>query len=90
MTKAGTETAYGQQLRILSRQGVNIPNPQEQWRTDMLQFLNSIPKGDAKLVLTDANGSIDDDDLGSFVAEAGLYDLITLAHGREAPPTYIR
>eukprot|EP00957_Ditylum_brightwellii_P202476 15330335-Ditylum_brightwellii.AAC.1 len=49
-----------------------------------------MPKGDAKLVSTDVNRSMDDDDLGNFLAEAGLYDLMTLAHGREALPTYIR
>eukprot|EP00957_Ditylum_brightwellii_P138623 10566333-Ditylum_brightwellii.AAC.1 len=36
------------------------------------------------------NGTLDDDDIRNFLAEAGLYNLMTSKHSRNTPPTYIR
>eukprot|EP00957_Ditylum_brightwellii_P091095 6935219-Ditylum_brightwellii.AAC.2 len=36
------------------------------------------------------NGTLEEDDIENFLAEAGLYNLITSKHSRNTPPTYIR
>eukprot|EP00957_Ditylum_brightwellii_P139049 10598222-Ditylum_brightwellii.AAC.1 len=36
------------------------------------------------------NGAIEDNNLGSFMAEAELYDLMTAKHNKNTPLTYIQ
>eukprot|EP00957_Ditylum_brightwellii_P065860 4994789-Ditylum_brightwellii.AAC.1 len=79
------ETAYMQQVRILSRQGKTNPEPQKQWTEDMLRFIKTIPKEDGILVVGDMNRNLDDDDLGYFLAETELYDLMTAKHNENTP-----
>ena len=86
----GSETAYMQQVRILSRQENIKPDPWTQWTKDLLQFVKTIPKGDEILVIGDMNGDLEDQELSTFLAEAELYDLVTATHTESTPPTYIR
>eukprot|EP00957_Ditylum_brightwellii_P074762 5681901-Ditylum_brightwellii.AAC.1 len=59
-----------QQVRILSRQGKIKPDPQTQWTKDLLQFIKTIPIGDEILVAGDMNRNLEDQELGTFLAEA--------------------
>eukprot|EP00957_Ditylum_brightwellii_P144777 11027408-Ditylum_brightwellii.AAC.1 len=86
----GLETAYMQQVRILSRQGKTKPDPQKQWTEDLLHFIKTIPKDGEILVVGDMNGNLEDKELGHFLAESELYDLMTATHNANTPPTYIR
>eukprot|EP00957_Ditylum_brightwellii_P184603 14059241-Ditylum_brightwellii.AAC.1 len=45
---------------------------------------------DEILLIINANGTIEDDDFGNFLAEANLYNIIKSKHGMETPTTYIR
>eukprot|EP00957_Ditylum_brightwellii_P104972 8000717-Ditylum_brightwellii.AAC.1 len=47
-------------------------------------------KGDEILVLGDMNGTIEDADLGPFLVEAELYNLMTAKYNKNTPLTYIQ
>eukprot|EP00957_Ditylum_brightwellii_P092264 7024449-Ditylum_brightwellii.AAC.1 len=51
----GTQMAYTQQYRIMRGKGIEQPNPQKQWCTDMLQQIKELRKEGEILLLTDAN-----------------------------------
>eukprot|EP00957_Ditylum_brightwellii_P179129 13646935-Ditylum_brightwellii.AAC.1 len=36
------------------------------------------------------NGNLEDQELGTFLAELKLYDLVTATHTESTPPAYIR
>eukprot|EP00957_Ditylum_brightwellii_P088311 6727271-Ditylum_brightwellii.AAC.1 len=78
-----------QQVRILRCQNESNPEPPHQWAKDLLQFIKTIDPKDEILLLMDTNGPIEGD-FGTFLSEAGLYDLMAAKHGTGTPATYIR
>eukprot|EP00957_Ditylum_brightwellii_P014269 1074888-Ditylum_brightwellii.AAC.1 len=86
----GLKTAYMQQVRILNRQGKTKPEPQKQWAEDLLRFIKTIPKRDKILVVRDMNRNLEDNELGYFLAETELYDLMIAKHNENTPLTYIQ
>eukprot|EP00957_Ditylum_brightwellii_P162614 12382683-Ditylum_brightwellii.AAC.1 len=57
-------------------QGIKHPKSKQQWDTDMLNLIKSIPTDDNILLLVDANDDHQNCQFGNFVANSGLYDLI--------------
>eukprot|EP00957_Ditylum_brightwellii_P006405 486571-Ditylum_brightwellii.AAC.1 len=82
--------SYMQQVQLLQQEEVNTPDPREQWNKDMLQFVKTIPKDNKVLLEGYMNGTLENGDIRNFLAEAGLYGLMTSKHSRNTPPTYIR
>eukprot|EP00957_Ditylum_brightwellii_P156431 11905746-Ditylum_brightwellii.AAC.1 len=78
-----------QQVCILRHQNISNPEPRHQWTKDLLQSLKTIDPKDEILLLADANSPIEGD-FGTFLSEAGLYDLMTAKHGTGTLATYIR
>ena len=73
----GVKTAFLQQQRVLNRAGVIGPNPKEQVLIELTLEINANRNnGYDILVLMDANSSINDRHLSSFLQNTSLQDLL--------------
>jgi hypothetical protein len=88
-TAAGENTAYMREWEALRREGDANPDP----RLSVLEAMSEVlqewgNRGYHPLVMMDANGELDEEQLGDFVQEHGLYDLIAETNEGPAPRTY--
>ena len=84
------DMAWKQQYRILKSKQVENPNPKKQWDKDIVKFLHSLPKDDEKILMIDTNNNLDNRMFGEFVANSGLYNLMSSRYRDNLPLTYIR
>ncbi|KAL3802447.1 hypothetical protein ACHAWO_004749 [Cyclotella atomus] len=88
-TAAGENTAYMREWEVLRREGDANPDP----RLSVLEAMSEVlqewgNRGYHPLVMMDANGELDEEQLRDFVQEHGLYDLIAETNEGPAPRTY--
>eukprot|EP00957_Ditylum_brightwellii_P172649 13142454-Ditylum_brightwellii.AAC.1 len=83
-------TAYKQQVQILTTKGVPNLNPRKQWCIDLEEtIINWIRQG-LVLLLCNANSDLLDGDLSNFLSNTGPYNISAVRHGLTHPDTYIR
>jgi hypothetical protein len=88
-TVAGENTAYMREWEVLRREGDVNPDP----RLSVLEAMSEVlqewgNQGYHPLIMMDANGELDEEQLRDFVQEHGLYDLIAETNEGPAPRTY--
>ncbi|KAL7506238.1 hypothetical protein ACHAXN_003506 [Cyclotella atomus] len=88
-TVTGKNTAYMREWEMLRREGDTSPDP----RLSVLEAISEVlqewgNRGYHPLVMMDANGELDEEQLKNFVQEHELYDLIAETNKGPAPRTY--
>jgi hypothetical protein len=87
----GPDTAFMQQKRLLTLQGVEQPRPRQQFFEDLAQQVIEWQSTKATVLLSmDANADLMDKDFQKFITMTGLIDLMAYKLGTGLPETYNR
>jgi hypothetical protein len=87
----GDDTAFMQQKRLLTMQGVTNPRPRMQWFEDLTKQITEWQSTEADVLLCmDANADVMDKDFQKLLADTGLVDLMAHQLGNQLPETYNR
>eukprot|EP00957_Ditylum_brightwellii_P113384 8645749-Ditylum_brightwellii.AAC.1 len=76
-----TSTVCTQQKKLLRQKGMNSPNPWQQWIKDFTSQIKKWKQDGEVLIMADVNSLLGDKDIGVFLAETGLHDLIEQKYG---------
>ena len=74
-TSAGENTSYAREWEYFRDQGIDKPNPRQQFLTDMTTQISSIKEKHDVILMFDANENIESQSISAFMTTCGLHDL---------------
>ncbi len=86
----GDDTAFMQQKRLLTMQGVANPLSRMQWFEDLTKHITEWQSTEADVLLCmDANADLQEPHLRKILTDTGMVDLVANKLGSELPETYV-
>eukprot|EP00957_Ditylum_brightwellii_P046160 3502298-Ditylum_brightwellii.AAC.1 len=76
-----TSTACTQQKKLLRQKGMDAPKSHQQWITDFTKQIKQWKEDGEVLIMADVNSSLGDENIGMFLAETEMHDLIGQKYG---------
>eukprot|EP00978_Attheya_sp_CCMP212_P024070 scaffold75064_cov55-Attheya_sp.AAC.2 len=87
----GHETAFMQQIRMLTLRGEENPKPRKQVFADLTEQIKEWQKDKAEIILClDANADLLDTEFQDLIRKTELIDLMATRLGADLPETYVR
>ena len=77
----GINTTYTQQKKILRMKGHKDTNPRKQWITDLTSKINRWKNDGEIMLMTDINSPLGSEEVGNFLADTNMIDLIGYKYG---------
>eukprot|EP00957_Ditylum_brightwellii_P149330 11372803-Ditylum_brightwellii.AAC.1 len=63
-------------MKVLRQKGCNNLNPRKQWLKDFTKIVKNWKKDGEILLMADLNSTLGDMEIGMFLGEIGLHDLV--------------
>eukprot|EP00957_Ditylum_brightwellii_P171975 13093592-Ditylum_brightwellii.AAC.1 len=77
----GTSTACTQQKKLLRQKGLDAPKPCQQCITDFMKKIKKWKEDGEVLIMADVNSPLGNENIGMFLAEMEMHDLIGQKYG---------
>eukprot|EP00957_Ditylum_brightwellii_P134056 10220525-Ditylum_brightwellii.AAC.1 len=77
----GTSTTCTQQKKLLRQKGMDAPKPCQQWITDFTKQIKKRKEDGEVLIMADVNSPLGDENIGMFLAETEMHNLIGKKYG---------